>query len=277
MARQTTLGEPVALSGTGLHTGRPARVVLRPAPEDHGRVLRRVDLDPPMDIPVHPQAVLSSRRCTALGRNGAQVMTVEHLLAALAGLEVDNVLVEVEGPEIPALDNSAAPFVEAIGRAGVVEQSAPRRVRRLRRAVWAGQAAEGRLAVALPSASLTVACAFISDRPALGDQYAEFELTPEVFVREVAPARTVAFLDEVQALREQGLGLGGRAETVVLVGPDGVQGPLRFPDEVVRHKILDLLGDLALAGPLAARVIAIRSGHGLIQELARRIVEQDGG
>ena len=277
MARQRTLAREAILSGTGLHTGQAGRVVLRPAPADHGVVVRRVDVHPPVAIPVRPDAVVAARRCTALGRGGVQVMTVEHLLAALSGMGVDNVLVDVEGPEVPGLDNSAGPFVEAIRQAGLVEQEAPRRVRRLRRALWAGDAERGQLVLAMPAERFTVAYAFVSDRPVLPDQYAEFVVTPEVFARELAPARTVAFLDEVEALRREGLGLGGRAEDLVVVGPEGVLGQLRFADEVVRHKILDLVGDLALAGPLLARVIAVRSGHRLAQELARRIVEQDGG
>ena len=277
MARQKTLAREAVLSGTGLHTGQASRVVLRPAPADHGRVVRRVDVQPPVAIPVRPDSVVASRRCTALGRDGVQVLTVEHLLAALSGMGVDNILVDVDGPEVPGLDNSAAPFVEAIQQSGLVEQDAPRRVRRLKRSIWVADAERGGLVLAMPADRLTVAYAFVSDRPALPDQYAEFVVTPEVFARELAPARTVAFLDELERLRREGLGLGGRAEHLVVVGPDGVQGQLRFADEVVRHKILDLVGDLALAGPLEARVIAVRSGHRLTQELVRRIVQQDGG
>lgn len=258
--------------GVGLHTGRPARVVVRPAPPDHGLVLRRVDVQPPVTLPAQVGFLAPARRCTALGFGEVTVLTVEHLLAALAGLGVDNALIEVEGPEVPALDGSALPFVEAMQQAGLVELGECRRMRRLARAVWAGDAAAGAFAVAMPAERFSVTYAFISDHPGLADQFAAFDILPEVFAREVAPARTVAFREEVEALLREGLGRGGSRENVVLVGPAGVEGKLRFADEVVRHKVLDLVGDLALAGPLSARVIAVRSGHRLAHELARRIV-----
>ena len=272
--RQRTLAREVKLEGAGLHTGQPCRLRLGPAPPDSGWQLRRVDVRPPVTIPVGPQAVVAAPRCTALGVDGVQVMTVEHLFAALSGLAVDNVAIEVDGPEVPALDNSALPFVQAVLEAGLQDQPAPRRVRRLRRAVWVLEAERGQMAVAMPCHELRVAYAFVSDRPALEDQYGEFAVRPQTFARELAPARTVAFLDEVQELRRRGLGLGGTADSVVLVGPQGYAGPLRFADEVVRHKILDLVGDLALAGAVRARVLAVRSGHRLHHQLARRILQE---
>ena len=264
-ARQTTLATDVTLEGIGLHTGKPARVRLSGAPEDHGRVLVRTDVDPPVPIPVSVRCRLDVPRCTALGAGGVSVMTVEHLLAALAGMGVDNVRIEVDGPELPALDGSALPWVEAIERAGLAVQSAPRRIRRLPRAVWVGDAE--RFIAAMPWPELCVSFAFISDRPGLGDQFAEFTVTPEVFRAEIAPARTVAFADEVHELQARGLGLGGHLDNVLLIGDEGPVNGFRLPDEVARHKILDIIGDLALAGPVAARVVAVRAGHALTAQL----------
>lgn len=264
---QRTLAADVELEGPGLHTGRHARVRLVPAPEDHGRVLVRVDVDPPAAIPVSARHRLPIPRCTALGAGGVSVMTVEHLLAALAGMGVDNVRIEVEGPELPALDGSALPYVHAIERAGLVEQRAPRRIRALRRALW--EAEGDRFVAAIPWPELRVSYAFMSDRPRLADQFVEFTVTPEVFRAEIAPARTVAFLDEVRDLRARGLGLGGRPDNVLVIGDQGPVGELRLPDEVARHKVLDLVGDLALAGPVVARVVAVRAGHELSARLAR--------
>lgn len=262
---QKTLATDVTVEGVGLHTGKPARVRLSGAPEDHGWVLVRTDVDPPARIPVSVRYRLDVPRCTALGTDGAAVMTVEHLLAALSGLGVDNVRIEVDGPELPALDGSALPYVEAIDRAGLTVQSAPRRVRRLHRAVWVGDG--HRFIAAMPWPELRISFAFISDRPGLGDQFAEFTVTPGVFRAEIAPARTVAFADEVDRLQAQGLGRGGQLENVLLIGDGGPVNGLRLPDEVARHKILDLIGDLALAGPVAARVVAVRAGHALTARL----------
>lgn len=263
--RQRTLASAVIVRGIGLHTGIPAEVRLSPAPKDHGWVLVRTDVEPPAVIPVSVRHRVETPRCTALGLGGVTVMTVEHLLATLMALGVDNVRVEVRGPELPILDGSAAGWVEALDRAGLVEQAAPRRLRRLSRAIWVGDA--DRFAAAIPWRDLRVSFAFISDHPGLGDQFAELTVTPETFRREIAPARTVAFAAEVERLRAQGLGLGGSLDNVLLVADDGPVGGFRLADEVARHKLLDLIGDLALAGPLAARVVAVRGNHALTARL----------
>ncbi|WP_324669245.1 UDP-3-O-acyl-N-acetylglucosamine deacetylase [Geochorda subterranea] len=263
--RQRTLASAVTVQGIGLHTGIPAEVRLSPAPEDHGWTLVRTDVEPPAVIPVSVRHRVETPRCTALGLRGVTVMTVEHLLATLMALGVDNVRVEVRGPELPILDGSAAGWVEALDRAGLVEQAAPRRLRRLSRSIWVGDA--DRFAAAMPWRDLRVSFAFISDHPGLGDQFAELTVTPETFRREIAPARTVAFAAEVGRLRAQGVGLGGSLDNVLLVADDGPVGGFRLADEVARHKLLDLIGDLALAGPLAARVVAVRGNHALTARL----------
>ncbi|MEW6047528.1 MAG: UDP-3-O-acyl-N-acetylglucosamine deacetylase [Bacillota bacterium] len=268
---QKTLAHEVSLEGVGLHTGGRCRVRLLPAPVDSGLQLVRTDLGRPVAIPVSVRSRLPGARTTALGTPEASVMTVEHVLAALSGLGVDNARIEVEGPEAPVLDGSALPYVEAIERAGVVAQARARRVRRLPRAVWVGD--PERFMVAMPWPELRISFAFISDHPGLGDQFVEITVTPESFRGEIAPARTVAFAGEVERLQERGLGLGGSLDNVLLIGEDGPVNTPRFPDEVARHKILDVVGDLALAGPLCARVVAVRGGHELTARLVQKMVD----
>lgn len=270
-APQTTLSCPVEMSGRGLHTGAYCRVRILPAGAGEGVRFVRADLAPEVFVPASVHARLEVPRCTALGRLGSTVMTVEHLLSTLLGLGVDNATIHVEGPELPALDGSAALWVEAVDRVGLVELPAARSVRVLERPVWVED--RGRFVAAVPSERLVVSYLFTADRPGITDQYAEFELTPEAYRRDIAPARTVAFLDEVEPLLAQGLGRGGSLDNVVLITPQGPAGELRFPDEVVRHKILDLVGDLALAGHLLARVTAVRAGHDLHARLVRRILQ----
>lgn len=274
-AWQHTLAAPLSFEGVGLHTGRHSRIRLLPAPPDHGVAFIRVDRKPGVLLAARPQALVSTPRCTALGEGDqAVVLTVEHLMAALAGMAVDNVRVEVEGDEIPALDGSALPYARAIGQVGRRRQEAPRRIRR----IPAGRCLrveDGTAWIAATTAqTLEVGYTFRSTRPGVATQSVRFIIEPETFLREVAPARTVAFVDEVAQLRAMGLGLGGRLDNVVLLGPEGPVTPLRFDDEVARHKVLDLVGDLALAGPLVARVEAEGSGHRLTARLVRRMVAE---
>ncbi|MDI3279749.1 MAG: UDP-3-O-acyl-N-acetylglucosamine deacetylase [Bacillota bacterium] len=270
--RQRTVARPVALEGVGLHTGLPARMKILPAGAGEGILFCRTDRPEKPPVPADPEHLVAGRRCTALGWGTEEaVQTVEHLLAALRGLEVDNARVELDGPEVPAGDGSAAVYVRLLEEDGLVELPEPRRWLRLRQplAVSAGEAH----LVALPAEELRVTYVFVSSHPAVGTQYADWRIDPETFRREIAPARTVGFLEEVEALRRQGLARGATAELAVVIGPRGYLGPLRFPDEVARHKVLDVVGDLALAGFLRAHVIALRSGHALNAALARKIRE----
>ncbi|MBE3574928.1 MAG: UDP-3-O-[3-hydroxymyristoyl] N-acetylglucosamine deacetylase [Firmicutes bacterium] len=276
MEEQHTLRQKVEYTGRGLHTGQPARLRLLPASPGEGITFYRMDLAGRPSIPARPEAVLSTMRCTTLGwEESTTVRTVEHLLAALAGLGVDNVRVELWGPEIPAGDGSAQAFVDLLDQAGLQGQGVARRVRRLLQPVWASNGSA--YIVALPAPVLKISFLFTNPNPAVGNLYAEYTPVPEVFRRELAPARTVAFLEELEALRRQGLANGGSEDMAVVVGPGGYVNARRFPDEIVRHKILDVMGDLALVGPLAAHIIALRSGHTLDVELARKIAAAGTG
>lgn len=271
MIWQTTLAAPITFEGLGVHTGEHCIVTAKPAAAETGVIFQRVDL--PERPLINPQmsGTDGSGRCTRLGNDEVNVATVEHLLAALRGLEVDNCLVEVNGPEIPIADGSAASFVEAIEAVGITQLSQPRRIRKLLTPVWVSQ--DDRHLVALPCNEFRISFTFVNDRKhaALNDQFAEFTINPTNFAAEIAPARTIGWLAEVKELRQRGLIKGGSADIAVIIGDDDVLTPLRYFNEPVRHKILDLVGDLAALGHVYMHVIAVRSGHQINAQLAASI------
>lgn len=225
-------------------------------------------------ISAQVESVSQCERCTVLGSVGAHVSTVEHLLAALRGMEIDNVLVEIDGPEVPIADGSAREYVALIDSAGIQEQDRPRRVMAVERPLWVRVG--GGVAVALPYDGFKVSLTFTNDHghPVLGDLFAEFDVNPESFRREIAPARTIGWIEEVEALRARGLALGATMEMAVVISKDEILTPMRFPNEPVRHKILDIVGDVALAGFVHAHVVAVRSRHALNTDLARLIYSE---
>lgn len=266
-AEQMTVARPVIKEGIGLHTGADCALTLRPAESDAGIIFV---CGSGVEVPATVENVVESERCTALGRGAARVLGVEHLLGTLYALGVDNARVEVKGPEVPACDGSAREWVSLVREAGLSRLGAPRREISLRAAVWAGEGAAW--AVATPARGLWLAVGVQFDDTVVGRQTLALSLTEESFEAELAPARTFARREELEALRAAGLAKGGGAENAFAVGPEGYSGPLRFPDEVVRHKALDLVGDLALCGwRLEAYVTAIRPGHRTNVELARKI------
>ncbi len=271
MTWQTTLGRSFTVSGIGVHTGVSCTLTAQPAPAGTGLRFQRSDLPGQPIIAAAAASVDGSGRCTRICDGRASVSTIEHLLAALRGMEIDNCLMMVDGPETPILDGSAACFVREIQAAGVVGLDEPRQEIRLTRPVWVSSA--GRHMVALPCPEFRISFTFTNDKGhvALTDQYAEFAITPEIFAAEIAPARTMGWLAEIETLRRQGLIKGGSAEVAVVVGEKEIITPLRYADELVRHKILDVVGDMAMLGHLQAHIIAIRSGHQLNAQLAAGI------
>ncbi|MBN1336574.1 MAG: UDP-3-O-[3-hydroxymyristoyl] N-acetylglucosamine deacetylase [Deltaproteobacteria bacterium] len=265
MARyQATLAGIVGVEGRGLHSGRTVAVRLLPAPAGHGRVFRRVDLPEPVPIPARVSSVVDSRRATTLGVDGQRVSTVEHLLAALAAAHIDNVLVEVDGPEVPALDGSAALWLSALDAAGRSVQQARCCPVVVDAPVLVSQGSRRACLLPAPRMSWDVRVNF--DHPLLHDRRHRGTLTPAGFRRHLAWARTFVFRSEVDALRAAGLGQGGDLDVVVVLDGDGVLNPggLRHPDEPLRHKVVDLLGDLALLdAPLEARAEVYLPGHAL--------------
>jgi UDP-3-O-[3-hydroxymyristoyl] N-acetylglucosamine deacetylase/3-hydroxyacyl-[acyl-carrier-protein] dehydratase len=272
---QTTLRRAVEVEGTALHSGTHTRVRFCPADADRGIIFRRTDLEGAPEIPARVEHVTSVERETTLGVGGAQVRTVEHVLAAAAGAEIDNLVIELEGSEPPALDGSAAPYLELLEGAGTQAQDAPARI-------WGPPEpltfAEGQARyTVIPDERYVLSVGIDFEHPLIGRQFASVAVEPATFRRDVAPARTFGFFHDAEVLRRAGLARGAGPENTVVLTEDGVlEGAvLRFPDEFARHKILDLLGDLALVGRrLRAHVVADRPGHRGNVALARRLAER---
>ncbi len=272
MHKQTTLRETASCVGIGLHSGRKVRLALKPAPPDCGIVFRRMDQGG-VEIPAIAENLSHINHATCLGRGNLRIETVEHLLAAFHALGIDNVIVELDGPEVPIVDGSAAPFIYLIHEAGVRHLNASRTLLKLRRPVSVTEGS--RFVAAYPCDSLRLSYTINFDHPLMRHQEYSTEINETQFVEEIAPARTFGFLKDVELMRQQGLALGGSLDNAIVLGETGVlNNPLRFPDEFVRHKILDLLGDLVLLGkPLRAHVVGMRAGHQLHTQLVRAILE----
>ena len=266
--RQQTIRRPVALEGIGLHCGKPVKITVSPAPPDSGIVFR-VGRDG-QPIAAAPESVVDSHYATTIGRNGTRIQTVEHLMAAAAGLRIDNLAVEVDGTEVPAMDGSAKPFVGLLNAAGRTAQSARRRPITIRQPLHGGSG--NRWIRILPADELRISYTLDNDHPAIGTQVLSWVPTEESFINEYAPARTYGFLKDLGAMRKHGLALGGSLDNAIVVGKRGTLNGLRYRDEFVRHKVLDLVGDLALLGrPLLGHVVARNAGHALNFDLVVEI------
>lgn len=269
---QTTIRRMAEVRGVGLHTGAEVALKLCPAPAYTGILFRRVDLDG-FEVPASPQYVAHVSYATALVRRGVLVATVEHLLAALLGCRVDNAMIELDGFEVPIMDGSAAPFVDLIQSAGVIELDAPRQYVRVLKPVQVTD--DGKSLRISPAPAFSIHCTIEFDHPLIGRQQREVAVAQETFAREIAPARTFGFFHEVESLRKLGLIKGGSLENAIVLTHDGVLNPegLRFPDEFVRHKIIDLIGDLALLGrPVLGRLEAVKAGHALHNALVAKLL-----
>lgn len=269
--RQRTIRERVSVAGEGIHSGRRSVVTLVPAPIDHGIVFVRTDRPQSAEVRASAEAVIDTRRGVTLGPRDAPVRTIEHLLAAAAGLGITNLVVEVAGEELPVLDGSAGPYCLLLQRAGIEEQPAVAHPLILPHPLWVGH--EGASVFIVPAAVLRITYAVPLDHPVLGPVVvADVELKGETFTREVAPARTWGFAADVEKLRAQGLAAGATLDRALGIGPAGYMSPPRLPDEPARHKILDLVGDLALLGrPVVGHCVAVGAGHALHLELVRAL------
>jgi UDP-3-O-[3-hydroxymyristoyl] N-acetylglucosamine deacetylase len=272
MLNQRTIKAVTKASGVGLHTGRKVIMTLRPAAPDVGIVFRRVDLPQPIDIRADARAVTDTRLCSALEGGGAKVATVEHLMSALAGLGIDNLYVDLTGPEVPILDGSASPFVYLLQSAGVEEQRAPKRFFRVRRPV---EVRDGdKWARFDPYDGFRVSFSIVFDHPVFerSGQSVTIDFAETSYTKEIARARTFGFVQEVEALRGAGLALGGSLDNAIVLDEYRVLNAdgLRYGDEFVKHKVLDAVGDLYLVGhPLLASFSAHKSGHALNNQLLR--------
>jgi UDP-3-O-[3-hydroxymyristoyl] N-acetylglucosamine deacetylase len=271
MPYRRTLRRAVGCTGIGLHSGKPVRLELKPAPAEHGIRFLRTDVG--VEIPASIEYLARLDHATTLSRDGVSVDTVEHLLAALHGLGVDDALVEVDGPEVPILDGSGAPFVILIHEAGLKPLAVNRRYLKILKPV---EVVRGAKSIRIsPADHLRVSYVIGFDHPLLRHQAASFRVAADTFAEAIAPARTFGFLREVETLRRSGLALGGSLDNAVVIGETGVlNNRLRFEDEFVRHKILDAIGDLALLGhPVVGHLEATRAGHALHAALCQRLWE----
>lgn len=268
---QRTVARRVSVTGVGLHSGKPATLTLAPAPADSGITFVRMDLG--VEIPARADLVTDTLLSTSLSVGKARVATVEHVLAALTGLGIDNCRVEVDGPEIPILDGSAAPFVWLVQEGGIEKQRAGKRFLVIDQPV---EIREGdKLARLDPAAEMSVRFTVDFKHPLISDQTFEFRFSDRRFARELAPARTFCFLRDIEYMKSKGLAQGGSLDNAIVVDDFSILNPegLRFPDEFARHKVLDAIGDLTLIGmPIIGALTAVKSGHAMNQALVRKVL-----
>ncbi|MDI3547053.1 MAG: UDP-3-O-[3-hydroxymyristoyl] N-acetylglucosamine deacetylase [Halanaerobiales bacterium] len=273
---QKTIANPIEYSGIALHTGKEVNIKCLPAEANRGIIFRRIDLPEKPEIKADSFKVVSTRRCTSIGLAGEdqpRVHTVEHMMSAFWAMGVDNIIIEIDNAETPVGDGSALPFIKLLQKAGIKELGAPRQVWKIDQPLWVKK---GKMyLVILPYEGFKISYTLDYDHPVIGTQFYEFDQEENSFIDEIAPARTFGFEREVEALHRRGLALGGSLENAVLIGEEETVNPLRFPDEFVRHKILDVIGDMALNGFIRGHIIAVRSGHYLHVELAKKIREKN--
>jgi UDP-3-O-[3-hydroxymyristoyl] N-acetylglucosamine deacetylase len=275
MIKQRTLKNVIRATGVGLHTGEKVYLTLRPARPDTGIIFRRIDIDPPVEVPARPENVGDTRLSTTLESNGVRISTVEHLMSAFAGLGIDNAYVDLTAPEVPIMDGSAGPFVFLIQSAGIEEQAAAKRFIRIKKAVNIEDA--DKWARFEPLEGFKVSFTIDFDHPIFKNsvQVASVDFSTTSFVKEVSRARTFGFMRDLEALREAGLARGGSLDNAIVMDSFHIlnEDGLRYEDEFVKHKVLDAIGDLYLLGhPLIGAFSAHKSGHALNNRLLRAMV-----
>lgn len=280
MILQQTVSKEIEISGEAIQSGAKVKMMIYPQPANTGIVFSRSDLPGKPRVWARAENVISTKKSVTLGKDGWKIATIEHLMSVFHGLGIDNALVEVDGAELPSGDGSGRVFAEKILEADITTQDLPRNLVYIKEPLWVegtvykGEQPQNAMLLALPSDRLEVSFVFTSDHPVTGNQFYHFQLSRERFLKEIAPARTIAFTKEIEYLRSQGLAMNTDLNIAVIVGDDGYQNELRFPEEIVRHKILDILGDLYLAGPIVAHLVAFRSGHALDLEMAKKITQK---
>jgi len=269
MMKQQTIDKEISYSGKGLHSGLEVKITFKPAACNTGIVYRRTDLDPIKEIHARPNLVSSTVKATTIEENGAEVFTVEHLMAALSMMGIDNIYVEMNSPEPPVTDGSAKIFCELIEKAGISIQEEERNIYVVDKTFSVYD--ENKYIIVKPYDGYRVSFTSINKHPLLGTQYFDIELSKENFEREIMSARTVAFTEELEMLKKLGLGKGGTLENCVVFDRDKILSVPRFDNELIRHKILDVIGDLYLLGPIKAHVICVMTGHAFNSAVAKQI------
>lgn len=270
---QRTLRTKVSCTGIGLHSGSKITLTLQPAPPSTGIVFVRTDLTPEVEIPALAENVVDTTLATSIGKKGARIGTIEHLMAALSGLGIDNCRVELDGPEVPIMDGSAAPFVYLIQSAGIELQRAMKKFLVIRKPVTVREGEKE--AKFLPAPQLSISFTIDFEHPLISNQCFRMDFSDRFFHREIARARTFGFYEEVETMKRMGLARGGSLENAIVVDDFSILNPdgLRFPDEFVRHKILDSIGDISLFGmPVIGHLVAYKSGHMLNHRLVTEVL-----
>ncbi len=274
MILQRTLNKIATISGIGLHSGARINLTLRPATANTGIIFHRTDGEQVIDIKACSSNVVDTRMATVLGSHGMTISTIEHFMAALAAFGIDNLHVDIDGPEVPVLDGSAAPFIREIQQAGIRNLDSCRKFVAIRKPL---EIIEGEKRISIiPSRFFRISFDIAFDHPAISVQNYSMKFSTETFCKEIASARTFGFLHEVEYLKANGLARGGSLENAVVIDDKGVMNPegLRFQDEFVRHKILDSFGDFSLLGaPLLGHIRAFKAGHDLNAQMVRMIEE----
>lgn len=272
MQKQTTLAKTAVYKGIGLHSGREVSIELMPAEPDSGIVFLRTDLEGSPEIKASAENVTSTVRATTIEDNGAKVFTIEHMMSVLHAMRVDNCRIAISAEEPPVADGSALTFFELVRKAGIAEQEAQRRELVVSRPVRVDK--DDSFVVAVPYDGFRISFTSINPHKLIGVQYFDIEVNEDSFYKEIAQARTIAYEKEIEALRSMGLGLGGTIDNVIVYNDEGWINPLHYDDELVRHKILDIIGDLRLAGLVKGHFIAVKSGHALNTAMAKLLLEE---
>lgn len=276
MIRQRTLKEIVKTTGVGLHSGRKVTLTLRPAAVNTGIIYRRTDLNPPVDFPAQPDSVRDTVLCTALvNEDGIRISTVEHLNAALAGMGIDNIIVEVDAPEIPIMDGSASPFVFLLQQAGIETQNRPKKFIRVKKPVRFEDGDKWAELVPYDGFRMDFAIEFNHPAIDIDQQHLKFDFSSQGFVKDISRARTFGFMRDIEYLQSQNLCLGGSFDCAIVLDEYRIlnEDGLRFANEFVTHKVLDAIGDLYMCGhPIIGELRAFKSGHGLNNQLLRALL-----
>ena len=268
---QHSIKKTVVYKGNGLHSGIPVTLTMHPAAPGTGIIFRRIDLPNQPEVPAHINYVTNTLRATTLERNLAKVFTVEHILSGLYALQIDNCIIEMDSPEPPVGDGSSKVFVDLILEAGIETQKEEIEVFELPHSVSVYE--EDKFIVALPYKGLRVTFTSVNPHPLLGTQVMDLEITSNSYIKEISSARTIGFTKEIETMRKMGLGLGGTLENAVVYSEKDCLSKPRWSDELVRHKILDILGDVSLVGPFNAHIIAVLGSHKLNADLSAKLIQ----
>ncbi len=271
MQKQTTVAAEIHYDGIGLHSGKDVSMTIKPAPADTGIVFVRTDLEGRPQVAANAANVTSTLRATTIEENGVKLFTIEHLMSAIHAFRIDNCYIEIDAEEPPVADGAALVFFELFKKTGKIELDAERHETIIDKVYRIDDSEGGRFVMVLPYDGFRVSFTSINPHRLIGIQYGDYDIDETVYEKELAPARTIAYRAEIEALRKAGLGLGGTIENVIVYNDEGWMNPLHFEDELVRHKIVDVIGDLRLAGIIKGHVIAVKSGHALNTALAKKI------